>query len=236
MRGMQIRTDDGYHKRMDAKTEVDKHIRNTSQASIYGSEDQRIYINGDVDVTQISGGVRVYRQRIVCICMTFVASLFPMTTVSSALLKCQTNEKHYMLYVNGARLRVISHLYQQTGASRPVVWKSLCLPLLSLTQAHTVKTLLITSRDNSETTRDRKRIRRYGIFIGKYAENGTYAQGTRIPTRQTKWRWPRTIPLTKTRKSPIETRDNEWFWVEIKLRKKHTHVGLRIAAVVSALF
>jgi len=54
---------------MDAKTEVDKHIRNTSHASIYGSEDQRIYINGDVDVTQISGGVRVYRQRIVCICM-----------------------------------------------------------------------------------------------------------------------------------------------------------------------
>ena len=114
--------------------------------------------------------------------------------------------KNTMLYVNAAHLRVVSHLYQQTGASRPAVWSSLCLPLLSLTQAHAVKTLLMTSRDNSEATRDRKRIRRYGIFIGKNAEGGTYAQGTRVPTRQTKWRWPRTIPVTKTRKSHRDKR------------------------------
>ena len=68
-------------------------MRNTSQASICGSEDQQVYLNGDIDGTESSGTVWAYRQRIVRIGVTFVASLFLMTTVSNARLKCQTNEK-----------------------------------------------------------------------------------------------------------------------------------------------
>ena len=63
----------------DAKIEIDKDIRNTSQASVYGSEDQQGYLNGDVVGTQISSGVWAYRQLIVRIGVTFVASLFTVT-------------------------------------------------------------------------------------------------------------------------------------------------------------